>query len=161
MASSISDPVRLIAAGVPAQEYEDAHGTRSRLVQHHLLLPHEIIGSLYDTGNISMVTGQATCLNEKRMRIIRCLLLFLSLSLSLSRLPPHVLYMYIYIYVYTHIGCKYLLVMCVYIYTIYTRPYACVYIYIYVYTHTYVYMYIHRASCTLIRLHPLIHTLLS
>ena len=40
------------------EEYEDAQGTRSRLIKHHVLLPHEIIGSLYDTGKIEMVTGK-------------------------------------------------------------------------------------------------------
>ena len=39
--------------------YEDRQGSVTRLIKHHLLLPHEIIGALYDFGKIEMVTGKA------------------------------------------------------------------------------------------------------
>ena len=31
--------------------YDDAHGPRARVVNHHMLLPHEIFASLHESGN--------------------------------------------------------------------------------------------------------------
>ena len=31
--------------------YDDAHGPRSRAVNHHMMLPHEIVGFLHASGN--------------------------------------------------------------------------------------------------------------
>ena len=44
-------------------EYADAHGKTTRLVDHHMLLPHEIIGSFYNTNNLELVTGPVTGLH--------------------------------------------------------------------------------------------------
>ena len=68
--------------------YQDAHGRRERLIRHHVLLPHEIIGSLYDYGKIEMVTGPVawfkwgTFVQEHLLSLILSLTLSLSLSLS-------------------------------------------------------------------------------
>ena len=67
-----------------SQVYQDAQGRRERLVKHHLLLPHEIIGSLYDYGKIEMVTGSVAGLKMGR-RFMKVPLLSLSSSRSPSR----------------------------------------------------------------------------
>ena len=35
--------------------YHDAHGRTTRPVKHHMFLPHEIIGSLYDSNHFDLV----------------------------------------------------------------------------------------------------------
>ena len=53
-------------------EYQDAHGKTSRLVDHHMLLPHEIIGSFYDSNKLDLVTGPATGLHVRCSVVPRC-----------------------------------------------------------------------------------------
>ena len=64
--------------------YQDAHGRRERLIRHHVLLPHEIIGSLYDYGKIEMVTGPVAWFKWGTFVLEHLLSLILSLTLSLS-----------------------------------------------------------------------------
>lgn len=54
-------------------EYPDAHGKTSRLVEHHMLLPHEIIGAFYDANKLELVTGTVTGLHVRRSVVPTCL----------------------------------------------------------------------------------------
>ena len=56
-------PFATAAIPICMQEYQDAHGKRVRWVDHHMLLPREIIGSLHETNKLGLVSGEATCLS--------------------------------------------------------------------------------------------------
>ena len=61
----------------PTEVYEDAHGRIEKIGNHDMLLPHEIMASLFKTGKMHMLVGRGSvaCLRKMILHLL-CVQLF-------------------------------------------------------------------------------------